>query len=433
MNLVATGNYRWRLVALLFVIGATNYGDRTAISSVFPLLRSEFGASDVELAAIGTSFLWAYALASPLAGSLADRFSRSRIIVISLVAWSMVTLVTALADSVWQILASRVILGFAEAAYLPAAIALIADYHASDSRATAIGFHTAGLTFGLIAGGAGAGYLGEYYGWRATFLVLGVAGLALAAFAHFYLRDNRTVPVSEEETSVAAAPPLSFWQSAAILLSIPSYLIVLAEAMTIAVGTWIFLNWLPLFFKETYNLSLAAAGFAGTFMLQGAATLGLIAGGYLSDWFAGQQPRRRMLMQTVSYAIAAPFLLIFLVEPQLALLNVCIFCFSFFQRVGACNETPLLCDLLAPHFRSTAIGMMNAANCLAGGVGIMLAGYLKATYGLAGIFGGISGLMVAGAVLTAAGYWRFLGRDLAERKTWNPPASMAPTPAPIRG
>ena len=433
MSLAATGNYRWRLVALLFVIGATNYGDRTAISSVFPLLRSEFGASDVELAAIGTSFLWAYALASPLAGSLADRFSRSRIIVISLVAWSLVTLVTGLANSLWQILASRMILGFAEAAYLPAAIALIADYHASDSRATAIGFHTAGLTFGLIAGGSAAGYLGEVYGWRATFLVLGVVGLALAAFAHFYLRDNRTAAVSGgEEASATAAPTLPFWQSAAILLTIPSYVIVLAEAMTVAIGTWIFLNWLPLFFKETYHLSLAAAGFAGTFMLQGAATLGLIAGGYLSDWFAGQQPRRRMLMQAVSYAIAAPFLLMFLVEPQLALLNVCIFCFSFFQRMAACNETPLLCDLLAPHYRSTAIGMMNAANCLAGGVGIMLAGYLKATYGLAGIFGGISGLMIVGAALTAVGYWRFLSRDLAERKTWNTPAATAPTPVPTR-
>ena len=422
----ATGNYRWRLVALLFVIGATNYGDRTAISSVFPLLRSDFGASDVELAAIGTSFLWAYALASPLAGSLADRFSRSRIIVLSLVAWSLVTLATALAGSVWQILASRVILGFAEAAYLPAAIALIADYHSSDSRATAIGFHTAGLTFGLIAGGAGAGYLGEYYGWRTTFVVLGILGLALAAFAHFYLRDNQPTV----EAAAPAMPALPFWQSAAVLLTIPSYLIVLAEAMIIAVGTWIFLNWLPLFFKETYNLSLTAAGFAGTFMLQGAATLGLIAGGYLSDWFAGQQPRRRMLMQAVSYAIAAPFLLIFLMEPRLALLNVCIFCFSFFQRLGACNETPLLCDLLAPQFRSTAIGMMNAANCLAGGVGIMLAGYLKATYGLAGIFGGISGLMVIGAVLTAMGYWRFLGHDLAGRKTWTIPAAAAPTSMP---
>ena len=271
----------------------------------------------------------------------------------------------------------------------------------------------------LAAFGAGAAA-------RLTSVVHGVA----AAFAHFYLRDSQpTAAAATDAPAATLAPALPFWQSAAILLTIPSYLIVLAEAMIIAVGTWIFLNWLPLFFKETYNLSLTGAGFAGTFMLQGAATLGLIAGGYLSDWFAGQQPRRRMLMQTVSYGLAAPFLLVFLVEPRLALLNVCIFCFSFFQRLGACNETPLLCDLLAPQFRSTAIGMMNAANCLAGGVGIMLAGYLKATYGLAGIFSGISGLMAAGALLTAAGYWRFLGRDLARRKTWTTPDATAPIPA----
>ena len=192
-------NYRWRLVALLFVIGATNYGDRTAISSVYPLLRSEFGATDVELGAIGTSFLWAYALASPFAGSLADRFSRSRLVAASLAAWSLVTLITALAGSVWHILASRVILGFAEAAYLPAAIALIADYHSSDTRATAIGYHTAGLTFGLIAGGAGAGYMGEHYGWRMSFVVLGIVGLGLAAFAFFYLRDNRQTAAAPQE------------------------------------------------------------------------------------------------------------------------------------------------------------------------------------------------------------------------------------------
>ena len=409
-------NYRWRLVALLFLIGATNYGDRTAISSVFPLLRSEFGASDVELGAIGASFLWAYALASPFAGSIADRYSRSRIIAASLAAWSLVTLITAFAGSVGQILASRVILGFAEAAYLPAAIALIADYHSSDTRATAIGYHTAGLTFGLIAGGSGAGYIGEHYGWRATFVILGVAGLALAAFALFHLRDNRQAASAEPQQQ-----PPPFLQSVGILLTIPSYLIVLAEAMSVAVGTWIFLNWLPLFFKETYNLSLAASGFAGTFMLQGAATIGLIAGGYVSDWFAARQPRRRMLMMAVSYALAAPFLLAFLTQPQLLFLNVCIFGFSFLQRMAACNETPLLCDLLAPRFRSTAIGLMNAANCLAGGAGVLLAGHLKSTYGLAGIFGGISGIIVLVAVLSAIGYRLFLGRDLARRQTWDLP------------
>jgi len=416
-------NYKWYVVALLFSVGALNYGDRTAISSVFPLLRDEFNASDVELGAIGTVFLWCYAIASPLAGSIADRVSRKRAIVFSLTAWSVITLITGFVTSMGQILISRAFLGFAEAAYLPAAIALIADYHSSKTRATAIGFHTAGLTFGLIAGGAGAGYLGEHFGWRLGFIILGISGLVLAVVAQLTLRDRPVDP--SEPVREKSAPPI--WQSVVTLVSIPSCLIIFTEAMILAVGTWIFLNWLPLYFKETYNMSLAGAGFAGTGMLQGAATLGVVAGGYLSDAVAGDRPRRRMLLQTICYALSAPFLLAFLFQPQLAVLNTCIFLFSFISRVGLTNETPLLCDLLAPRLRSTAIGLMNALNCFAGGIGIMTAGVLKSAYGLGGIFGGISGIMLIGSVLTAIGYKFFLARDLARR------ADEVEVTAPVRG
>lgn len=401
--------YKWFLVAILFCIGALNYGDRTAISSVFPLLRQEFGVTDVQLGAIGGVFLWAYAAASPFAGSLADRVSRSRLIVASLAAWSAITLVTGFVTSIEQLLVTRALLGLAEAAYLPAAIALIADYHASETRATAIGVHTAGLTFGLIAGGTGAGYLGEHFGWRTGFFVLGLAGLALAVAAWFLVRDA----TSARER--AAAPRPSMLRDAAKLLSIPSCIIVLSESMIVSIGTWIFLNWLPLYFKETYNLSLTAAGFSGTFVLQGAATLGLLAGGFLSDRVAGKQPRKRMLLQTIFYLMSAPFLLMFLAQPGLAALNSGIFLFSFFSKVSSNNQTPLLCDLLAPQLRSTAIGVMNAANCFAGGIGIMIAGVLKSGYGLAGVFGGISGIMLICAALTAIGYLFFLGKDLARR------------------
>ncbi|MCC6858935.1 MAG: MFS transporter [Bryobacterales bacterium] len=416
--MTASPRYKWYLVGVLFCVGALNYGDRTAIASVFPLLRRDLGASDVELGAIGTLFLWAYALASPFAGSLADRVSRSRAIVLSLAAWSAVTLVTGFVTSIPQLLLTRVVLGFTEAAYLPAAIALIADYHASDTRASAISIHTAGLTVGLIAGGAGAGYLAEHFGWRIGFFVLGALGLVLAGFAHLCLRD-RTPPAGDPAASLSAAP---LGRSLLTLLSVPSYLIIVAEAMIVSVGTWIFLNWLPLYFRETYGMSLAAAGFAGTFMLQGAATLGLVSGGYLSDRVAGHQPRRRMLIQTVCFVISAPFLLVFLGRPGLVLLNVCIFLFSFCGRAGTTNETPLLCDLLPPRLRSTAIGLMNAANCFAGGIGVLLAGYLKSSFGLAGIFGGISAIMLAAALLTGTGYLFFLKRDLLRTRSWEPAA-----------
>jgi MFS transporter, Spinster family, sphingosine-1-phosphate transporter len=395
--------YRWTLVAVLFCAAGLNYADRTALSAVFPLLRTEFQATDQQLGGVGAVFLWAYAAASPIAGALADRWSRSRMVVASLTAWSLVTLLTAFARSMDEILFTRILLGLAEAAYLPSAIALIADYHASGTRATAIGVHTAGLTLGLIAGGTGAGYLGQHYGWRTGLLLLGALGLALALIAHFTLRDA-------SKTDIAPAPPIL--ESLQALLRRPSALIIMAEAMLVSIGTWIFLNWLPLYFQETFALSLAQAGFAGTFMLQGAGVAGLLIGGWFSDRVAGHRPRRRMLIQAVCLFAAAPFLLVFTAAPSLWLLNGCIVLFSFFNRAANNNETPLLCDLLPPRLRSTALGIFNAFNTFAGGIGVWVAGSLKATAGLAGVFAGISGIIVLAALLAAVGYAFFLEKDL---------------------
>ena len=161
---------KWQTVMVLFFVAGLNYADRTAISAVFPLVRADLALSDVGLAAIGSVFLWAYGIGSPFAGYLADRMSRSRLVVWSLLGWSIATIATAFVRDLNTMLISRVLLGIAECAYLPAAVALIADHHDSDTRATAMGVHLAGLNAGLIGGGFLCGYIGEHYGWRADFI-----------------------------------------------------------------------------------------------------------------------------------------------------------------------------------------------------------------------------------------------------------------------
>jgi MFS family permease len=401
-------NKRWHVVSVLFFIACLNYADRTAISAVFPLLRSELGVSDVGLAAIGSFFLWSYAIGSPFAGRLADRVSRSNMVVYSLIAWSVITMVTALVANTDQLLVTRVLLGIAECAYLPAAIALIADHHSAETRATAMGVHLAGLNFGLVAGGAFAGYLGEHYGWRTGFMILGGVGLALAAVAHFLLCD-----VTSPAERRAAETGLSVGQTIKQVLMVRSYLVVLAESTIIAIGIWMFFNWLPLYYRETFQMSLTGAGFSGTFMLQMAATIGVIIGGYLSDRIAGKHLHRRMLFQALCYLAAAPFLFSFLGSPSYGFISASIFSFALLRAVGASNEHAIVCDLLPANLRSTAVGLQNSANCMAGGAGILIAGYLKATAGLAGIFAGVSVLVLVAAAVVLCGYLFFIRKDLA--------------------
>ncbi len=108
-------------------------------------------------------------------------------------------------------------------------------------------------------------------GWRADFFILGGVGLLLALFASFILCD---APSSESSREL---PP--DWRGVGQLLRMPAYVAVILGAMLIAIGTWVFLNWLPLYFYDRFHLSLALAGLSGSSMLQLAAIIGAVVGG----------------------------------------------------------------------------------------------------------------------------------------------------------
>jgi MFS family permease len=404
----AADTRKWKVLAFLVAAGALNYADRTAITSVFPLLRRDLAISDVGLAAIGSLFLWSYAFMSPFAGVIADRISRGRLIAISLAAWSLVTAATGLVTDSSQLFVLRVLLGLSECLYLPAAIGLLADYHGPDTRATALGIHSGGLTMGMVAGGTAAGFLADRFGWRPGFFLLGAIGLVLAAVAAVWLRD---APASERKAM--SIEPLRTTISA--LLHTPSYGIILAEAGLVALSMWVFANWLPLYFRETYGLTLAAAGFSGTFALTAGATLGVLVGGYISDRVSRGDAHRRLLMLSLCYAISAPILLVFLARPSVSMLGAAILMHAFVRALGSANELPLICELLPSQRRGTAFGFMNALNTFIGGSGVFLSGLLMGRLGFAQIFVTLAGVVLIASLVALAGYRWVLSGDLARK------------------
>lgn len=397
----------WVVVGLLFTTACLNYADRTALSAVFPLLQRDLGLSDLALAALGSFFLWSYALASPFAGWLADRRSRSRVITVSLAAWSLVTIWTGMARSANELLLTRIVLGLTEAAYLPAAVALIADHHPPASRATALGIHLCGLNLGLVLGGGLAGYFGEQYGWQSSLLVIGGLGLVLAVVEWSFLKDGPLGSGQIQPAKSRLRPQL------ARLLRTPSYVLIVLQAMLISIGIWMFFNWMPLYFKENFDLSLAAAGLSGTAALQLSASAGMIVGGYTSDVFARRGLSRRMLLMTLAYLVAAPCLLVFTGNFSFLIVTAAIVIFSLGRAVGSSNEGAIICDLLSPFDRSTALALMNTMNCLAGGLGILLAGYVRRDWSLATAFSSMSVLVLLAAGLSFITYRVYLPRDLA--------------------
>jgi predicted MFS family arabinose efflux permease len=403
----------WRTAALLACAASLNYADRTSISSVFPLLKADLGLTDIQLAAIGSFFLWSYAAGSPFAGFLADRLPRGKTVAVSLLAWSLVTLWTGFARSSTELLLSRVVLGIAECAYLPAAVALIADHHPASTRGRAMAVHLVGLNAGLVGGGALAGYLGDIYGWRASLFVLGAAGVLLSGVCALVLREGPGRNLKNEPTK-PLKPQLQR------LLGSPGYLYLAAQAMVVSVGTWMFFNWMPLYFRETFGLSLALAGFSGTAVLQVSAVAGAVIGGFLSDAAEKREPNGgRLRLMLICYIICAPCLLIFLTGQGILAVSLAVVAFSLFRSTATASETPTMCDLVDAGDRSTGQALMNTANTIAGGAGVFVAGYLKADWGLGGVFAGVSGLMFVAVGLVWAA-WRLqvtARRDTFSRTT----------------
>jgi MFS transporter, Spinster family, sphingosine-1-phosphate transporter len=394
--------YAWLLVAMLWVVALLNYVDRQVLFSVFPLLKADLGLTSVQLGLLSTVFLWIYGLLSPVSGFLADRFGRSRMISVSLLVWSAVTVATGYAGSYAQLVAARGLMGISEACYLPAALAKIAEHHGPRTRSLAVGVHQTGLYIGMIVGGAGGGWLGQRYGWRVAFIALGAVGIAYTALLYRFLGQAAvTAPQDgappEDAASPATAPHPGFAASLGELARLPGFAVMTIVFSAMAIANWLVYTWLPLYLYERYHMSLAEAGFTATFYIQSASFAGILLGGWFADRWSAKVSRGRLYTQVCGLLLASPFLFLLGHTYSYAVLVMALVLFGVGRGFYDCNTMPVLCQVARNDLRSTGYGIFNFAGCIAGGVIAALAGALKHVVGLAAMF------QIAAAILCLSG------------------------------
>jgi len=375
---------RWLPVALLWVVALLNYLDRQVIFSLFPLLQKDLQLSSLQLGLLSTAFLWIYAAASPLGGFLADRYGRKRVVVVSLLLWSAITWATGQARSLNELLAARAFMGLSEACYLPAALALIAAHHTGATRSLATGIHQSGIYAGIVLGGVGGGWLGERFGWRFPFTVLGLIGLGYCVF----LLLLKEAPGEPSERS-----GVSLTHTASHLLRKPAFLALLAVFAATSIANWLIYTWMPVYLYEKFGMSLAQAGFSATFYMQAGSFAGILAGGALADRWSRTNSNGRVFTQALGLVAAAPFLILAGVTGTPVVLLAGLAVFGIARGMYDCNWMPVLCQIAPSQMRSTGYGLLNMAGTFAGGTVAALAGGLKATLGIGMM------LQAAGAIL----------------------------------
>ena len=363
-------SYKWLVVALLWAVCFFNYADRQAIFSVFPLLKSEMGLSDVQLGIVGSAFMWVYAAAGPLAGLVGDRLRRKTLVIAGLLFWSFITLATALSTTYTHLVIFRALEGFGEAFYFPASMSLLSAYHGTDTRSRAMALHQSSVYAGTIAGGSVAGFLGQYYGWRSSFYLFGSAGVLYGLLLLFLLREPARDPAADAKESSAGLHTGSASVMATVRELFGNPMVRLLTAVFVGANfvAMIFLTWMPSFLYRKFGMSLAMAGLSGTAYLQIASVIGVISGGVLADRLARRHRAGRMMAQAVGLLLGVPFIFVAGWTLSMPVLILALVGFGYFKGIYDANIWASLHDTVRPEHRASAVGFMNSVGWLGGGI-----------------------------------------------------------------
>jgi len=388
--------YAWIVIALLWVVAFLNYFDRILITSMRDPIVATFSINDAQFGLLTSVFLWSYGILSPLGGYFADKYGRKPVIIFSVLVWSAVTLWTGFAQTFGEMLTARVCMGISEACYIPAALALIADYHKGATRSFATGIHMSGLYAGLALGGLG-GYISEAWGWRYGFQVFGFFGVAYALILVFTLRNPLQKQEDVNTKKDTKVLPVSIPESLK-LFSIFSFRILLFYFCAYGIVNWLIYGWLPTFLKSHFNLDLGQAGISATGYVQIGSFAGVLVGGILADKWHKINKRGRLYIIIMGFTIGAPFLFLMSYTYTFGIAIAGMIVYGVARGFNDANLMPVLCQVIDERYIATGYGFLNFLSTIIGGVMVFVGGILRdANVSLSLIYGGSAVLLLLAA------------------------------------
>ncbi len=369
--------YPWLVVALLWIVALLNYLDRILLTSMRDPIVKDFSITDTQFGLLTSVFLWSYGILSPFGGFFADKYGRKKMIVFSAFVWSVATLWTGMVSSFGELLVARTFMGISEASYIPAALALITDYHRNRTRSLATGIHMSGLYAGLALGGIG-GFIAEWWGWRFGFQFFGVFGILYSIVLMLFLKDSKMdQTIESSESGNAVKEKINFSGSVKVIFEKKSFRILLLFFCVYGMVTWLIYGWLPTFLKDHFHLNLGEAGLSATGYIQIGAFAGVIIGGILADRWSGINMRGRIYVVVIGFTLGAPFLFL-MASTQIFIIAIfAMLVFGIAKGFNDANLMPILCQIVDGRYLATSYGFLNFLSTIVGGLMVYFAGSLK--------------------------------------------------------
>ena len=349
--------YKWAMLAMLAVTYFLMHGARQVFNASLPQIKVDLashGATDAQLGLSRTYFLFAYGCMVPFAGIAADFFRRKWVIVIGTLLFSTSVFFTGFADSMLMFF---ILYGFMNGigqCMIPgAASSLIAQYH-TETRSTALSIYQSALYVGILVSSVLAGYLGgaSSSGWRISFWIFGGVAVVWIFVLTFFLRNTPALKVHDEEVKPKFSDAFK-----AFAAKPSAWLLTFAFGMLVF-GSNCFRTWMPKFMQNAgWDLTPGAAAFHSVFWFYLGSFIGIAIGARTSDKLSHRRQGIRLSIMAIGLALSAPTMAGMVLVPSLWLSCVMMFIFGLGGGFFDCNLYAGLFDVVAPRYRSAAMGL----------------------------------------------------------------------------
>lgn len=423
----ACGRIRWVLVGWMFAISAIAYLDRVNMSIAGSMIQKEFGLDNIQLGWIFSSFVLGYALFQAPGGRLADRFGPRKILAIATIWWAVFTvLVTVVPVGIPGVLAvlltARFLLGTGEAMVFPASNRLVAGWIPSQER---------GLANGLIFAGVGAGagitpplitFILLHYGWRASFWICAVIGLAAGLGWYLIARDRPEehpwVKPAEAEHIRSGLPKQASRAGGAglpwsVILGSRNVWALTVSYFAFGYVSYIFFTWFFIYLNKVRGLDLKASAIFGMLPFIAMATFSPL-GGYISDRLTTRYGKRvgRCGISVVCMAVAAVFIVFAMQARDARVASIVLAGGAGALYLSTSCFWSVTADI-AGRSAGSVSGVMNMGNQIGGTVTASLTPVLASAFGWPSSFLVAAALCVVGSLA-----WLFVDpQQVLSRKT----------------
>lgn len=381
--------YRWELLFLLFLAYFFHQADRAIFGVVTTDIQKDLGLTSMQIGLAQTAMFLTLAVMVPLAGFVGDRFNKKWIITLSILFWSLATVMTGFVGGLIGIVVIRsVATAGSESFYAPPAVSLIAAWH-KKTRSIALSIHQAALYIGMITSGVVASWIAVHYGWRSTFYLFGGIGIFIGLAFIIRLRGGpEEYGLSESDSAadlnvaaVTPSVPLSPFQTILRLIRTPSVLLLTTGFVAIVFVNNAYLSWSPKFLEVKFGLSTVAAGSCAMFWHHIAALVFIMIGGVLSDVMVRRLPTFRVHLQWITMLLGAPIIFLMGKTGSLSVVCLTMFLFGAMRGLYETNTQASIFEVVEPRMRSSLVGLMVMTAFLIGSTSPLILGKLQDVYG----------------------------------------------------